>query len=100
MCRGGDQTLFITKKLFYSLNGFDEFYIIMEDFDLIVRIRKIARFKIMPKSVLVSARKYENKSWVRVQGANFIVFMMFFLKRHPLQMKDAYKKMLEYPNKI
>ena len=97
MCRGGDQTLFISKKLFYQLNGFDEFYIIMEDFDLILRIRKNSPFKIMPKSVLVSARKYENKSWLRVQGANFIIFMMFFMKRHPLKMKEAYKKMLEYP---
>ncbi|HZB11498.1 MAG TPA: TIGR04283 family arsenosugar biosynthesis glycosyltransferase [Chryseolinea sp.] len=96
MCRGGDQTLFITKTMFLKLGGFNEYYTIMEDYDLIQRIREHAKFKIIPENVLVSARKYEKNSWLRVQSANFIVFMMFFLKRHPSQMKEAYRKMLNY----
>ncbi|HYI79192.1 MAG TPA: glycosyl transferase, partial [Chryseolinea sp.] len=96
MCRGGDQTLFITKTLFLKLGGFNEYYTIMEDYDLIQRIREHAKFKIIPENVLVSARKYEKNSWLRVQSANFIVFMMYFLKKHPSQMKEAYRKMLNY----
>jgi hypothetical protein len=96
MCRGGDQTLFITKTLFLKLGGFNEYYTIMEDYDLIQRIREHAKFKIIPENVLVSARKYEKNSWLRVQSANFIVFMMYFLKKHPSQMKEAYSKMLNY----
>ena len=39
-CRGGDQSLFIQKKLFNTLNGFNEEYIICEDGELIDRIYK------------------------------------------------------------
>jgi|SRR5688572_10403513 rSAM/selenodomain-associated transferase 2 len=96
MCRGGDQTLFISKDLFSRLGGFDDYYTIMEDYDLIQKIRRSARFKIIPKTVLVSPRKYEHNSWLRVQAANFIVFMMFFMGSKPSSMKSAYERMLNY----
>ncbi|MEJ7644912.1 MAG: TIGR04283 family arsenosugar biosynthesis glycosyltransferase [Chryseolinea sp.] len=96
MCRGGDQTLFITKKLFLKLNGFDEYYTIMEDYDLIRRIMRKSPFKVFPKRILVSARKYETNSWIRVQFANLTAFMMFYLRRNPSQIRKAYKKMLKY----
>lgn len=94
MCRGGDQTLFITRTLFIQLDGFDEYYTIMEDYDLITRIKKIGRFKVIPKKILVSARKYDNNSWLRVQVANLVAFAMFFLKRKPSYIRNTYKKML------
>ena len=96
MCRGGDQTLFISKKLFTALKGFDEYYIIMEDYDIIRRIRTRSQFKVIPKRILVSARKYETNSWLRVQSANFTAFMMFYLRQHPSLIKSAYKRMLRY----
>lgn len=96
MSRGGDQTLFITRSLFDRLAGFDEAFVIMEDFDIIVRIRRVARFLIVPKDVLVSARKYETNSWARVQIANLTAFSMFFLKMPPIRIARAYKAMLNY----
>ncbi len=96
MCRGGDQTLFVTRKLFDELNGFDEYYTIMEDYDIIIRIWKIARFKIIPKDVTVSARKYQNNSWLRVQIANLTAFTMFYLKKEPASIALKYKSMLDY----
>jgi len=94
MCRGGDQTLFVTKTVFEELAGFDEYYSIMEDYDFIIRFRKKYTWRIIPKNVLVSARKYEGNSWLRVQIANLIVFMMFFLKQHPNQIKKVYNKLI------
>jgi rSAM/selenodomain-associated transferase 2 len=96
MCRGGDQTLFITKKLFTALKGFDEYYTIMEDYDIIRRIRTQSQFKVIPKRILVSARKYETNSWLRVQLANFTAFMMYYLRQSPSQIRSAYKRMLNY----
>jgi rSAM/selenodomain-associated transferase 2 len=96
MCRGGDQTLFVTRKLFDQLNGFDEYYTIMEDYDIIIRIWKVARFKIIPKDVTVSARKYQNNSWLRVQIANLTAFTMFYLKKEPKSIALKYKSMLDY----
>jgi rSAM/selenodomain-associated transferase 2 len=96
MCRGGDQTLFVTKSVFNALQGFNEYFTIMEDYDFLIRLRKKYRFKIIPKNILVSARKYETNSWLRVQFANLIVFMMFFMGKHPETMRAVYKRLLKY----
>jgi rSAM/selenodomain-associated transferase 2 len=96
MSRGGDQTLFITRTLFDRLGGFNEAFVIMEDFELIARIRRVARFHVVPKDVLVSARKYDTNSWLRVQVANLTAFMMFFLKLPPTRIAHTYKAMLNY----
>ncbi|GAA4346157.1 TIGR04283 family arsenosugar biosynthesis glycosyltransferase [Hymenobacter saemangeumensis] len=96
MSRGGDQTLFITRRLFERLQGFDEYYVIMEDFDIIRRIRRLATFFIIPADVVVSARKYETNSWLRVQLANLTAFLLFFLHQPPTRIARVYKKMLSY----
>lgn len=92
--RGGDQTLFVKKALFEQLRGFDEYYSIMEEYDFIRRARKIAHFRIMPKNVLVSARKYKNNSWLRVQLVNAKAVRMFMKNHHPDEIRTFYKKSL------
>jgi rSAM/selenodomain-associated transferase 2 len=94
MSRGGDQTLFITCGLFGRLGGFNERFVIMEDFEIIQRIRRVARFFIAPHAVTVSARKYETNSWLRVQLANLTAFSLFFLKASPVRIARTYKAML------
>ena len=96
MSRGGDQTLFITRALFGRLGGFDERFVIMEDFEIIQRIRRVASFFIVPQDVLVSARKYETNGWLRVQLANLTAFSLFFLKASPVRIARTYKAMLNY----
>ncbi len=96
MCRGGDQTLFVNRPVFNEVGGFNEYFSIMEDYDLISRLRRKYRFKIIPKNVIVSARKYETNSWLRVQLANLTVFIMYFLRQPPCKMKSFYKKVLRY----
>ena len=96
MSRGGDQTLFITRTLFDRLGGFDESFVVMEDFEIIIRIRQVARFLIIPKDVLVSARKYGTNSWLRVQVANLTAFALFFLKTPPARIARTYKAMLNH----
>ena len=96
MSRGGDQTLFITRALFDRLGGFNEYYTIMEDFDIIIRIRKVAPFFIIPKDVFVSARKYDTNSWLRVQVANLTAFSLFFMNVAPDRIARTYRTMLNY----
>lgn len=95
-CRGGDQTLFVKKEVFKALNGFDESFVIMEDYEFLKRLRKQASFLIIPKYVTVSARKYVDNSWLRVQLSNLVAFSMFRFKMSPKKIKIAYKKMLNY----
>lgn len=96
MSRGGDQTLFVTRGLFNRLGGFRERYVIMEDFDMIVRIRAVGRFCIIPRDVIVSARKYEENSWLRVQVANLTAFSLFFMNVAPTHIARTYKRMLNH----
>ncbi len=96
MSRGGDQTLFVTQALFQRLGGFNERFVIMEDFEIILRIRKVASFFIVPQDVRVSARKYETNGWLRVQVANLTAFSLFFLKVSPVRIARTYKAMLNY----
>lgn len=95
-CRGGDQSLFITREAFTSLGGYRNDYRIMEDYDLIIRARKQYPFKVIPDDVIVSARKYETNSYLRVQAANFVVFNMFRLGYSQEAMAKTYKRLLNY----
>jgi rSAM/selenodomain-associated transferase 2 len=92
--RGGDQSLFITRKLWNELSGFDEKYIIMEEYDLLRRAKKIATFGLIPKEVLVSARKYEQSSWMRVNFANLLAMVQFRCGVDPVVIKRTYCNML------
>ncbi|MBN4062130.1 MAG: glycosyl transferase [Flavobacteriales bacterium] len=95
--RGGDQTLFVKRKIFEELGSYDEKYVIMEEYDFIKKARKKALFKIMQDDVLVSARKYEMNSYLRVSFANFIVFSMFRLGASPQKIFDVYKTLIQHP---
>lgn len=93
-CRGGDQTLFVTRTLFKELEGYCSKHFIMEEYDFIARARKKNRFKIIPKAVLVSARKYEDNGYLKVQVANLIVFNMYRLGFSQEKMMKFYRSML------
>lgn len=93
-CRGGDQTLFITQRLFNQLGGYDEDFVIMEDFELLDRIMAVVKFKIMPKSVYLSSRKYKMNAYLKVQLANMKAMRMFRNGVNPREIRSFYKKAL------
>lgn len=97
MCRGGDQSLFIKTDAFKKLGGFKEEYRIMEDYEFIIRARKMYSFKIIQEDVLVSARKYDENSYLRVNFANFIVFSLFRWGAKQTTMLKAYRMLLHHP---
>jgi len=76
-CRGGDQAIFIKKDFFEQLGGYKQQWKIMEEYDLIIRARRIAPFHIVRKDGIVSARKYQGRNYLKVQIANLIVFNMY-----------------------
>lgn len=93
---GGDQTLFVKREVFEALGGFDESYCIMEDFDIVRRLKKKYRFKVIPKKITVSARKYESNSWLRVQLVNLLMIVLFHFKMSPIRLKRLYSRLLIY----
>lgn len=94
-CRGGDQTLFIRKKVFEKLDGYCENHLIMEDYDLIKRSKEKYKFEIIRKNVIVSARKYAKNGYLRVQLANFQVMRKWMSdKASPQELQELYARLL------
>lgn len=91
-CRGGDQTLFVAKTQFEELGGYDESFVIMEDYDLIDKLRALGTFLIIKKNVKVSARKYASNSYLKVQFANLRAMRMYKRGDSSAKIKAYYSK--------
>ncbi len=96
ICYGGDQTLYITDKLFKEIGGFKEDMLIMEDYEIAERARKKRKYKIFSKAALVSARKYDTNSWLTVQLANRTIVEMYNNGASQVEMVEKYQEMLVY----
>jgi len=92
ICRGGDQSLFITNQAFCDTKGFNEDYIIYEDSEFIKRLYKEVGFVVLPKKVITSARKYRQKGWLKVQFYFGIIHLKNFLGAGPEELYNYYAK--------
>ncbi len=94
---GGDQTLFITRELFNAINGFNDSMLIMEDYDIVIRAKQKALYKVIKKEALVNTRKYKTNTWWQILRANSTIVMMYKRGAPQQAMVNKYKKMLNYP---
>ncbi|WP_425234622.1 TIGR04283 family arsenosugar biosynthesis glycosyltransferase [Ulvibacterium sp.] len=92
ICRGGDQSLFVTKKLFQNSEGFNEDYKIYEDNEFIGRLYKKTKFKVLPLQVKTSARRYEKVGAIRLQYHFGVIHLKNYLGAGPDQLYDYYKR--------
>lgn len=93
--RGGDTGLFFTRDFFYSLGAYDEYWTIMEEYDLLRKAKLTKeKFFLIQKDTLVSARKYDKNSWLRVQIANLIAINSFKKNKNPNEILEQYKRNL------
>lgn len=77
VCRGGDQSLFVTKSLFNTIGGYNENYIIYEDNILIRQLYNQTRFAVIQKKITTSARLYNKHGIWKLQ----FHFLMIHLKQ-------------------
>jgi len=95
--RGGDQTLYISRKLFQELEGYPDWEI-MEEYELIKRARKVGvRYNLIQKDVLVSARKYEKNSYFKINLANGLAMLKFRMGVDHRKIKNSYYRMIKHP---
>ncbi|WP_308990929.1 TIGR04283 family arsenosugar biosynthesis glycosyltransferase [Mariniflexile litorale] len=66
-CRGGDQSQFITKRLFEDIGGFNESYVIYEDNILIQALYERKQFVVINKKLKTSARLYQKHGVWKLQ---------------------------------
>lgn len=65
--RFGDQSLFVARHRFKEVGGYDERRRLLEDNDLVVRLRRVISFRVLPVVLLTSARKYVKHGIFRLQ---------------------------------
>lgn len=98
--RGGDQSLFVTRQLWHRLSGYRPDFVIMEEYDLIDRAEALGMsYHRMKGAVKVSARKYEENTYMEVQKANVKAFSMYRRGYTPEEIKHAYFRMLKHPKR-
>lgn len=65
--RGGDQSQYITRKLYDEIGGYNTEIPIYEDYDLIARLYDREQYYVIPKWLKTSARRYHEKGVLRLQ---------------------------------
>ena len=92
ICRGGDQSLFITKALFNEIGGFDQEYIIYEDQILTNQLYKRKQFVVIQHWIVTSSRLYKKKGVWRVQYHFLMIYLKKWLGGSAEEIYTYYKK--------
>jgi rSAM/selenodomain-associated transferase 2 len=90
----GDQSLFVTKKAFDSCAGFNDKLMIMEDNDMIKRLKRLGKFKVLNKRIITSARKYVENGMYKMQGVFFLIYFMYQLGCPQEMLIRTYRKLI------
>lgn len=95
---GGDQCLFIRKDAFDKLGKFNEEQELMEDFEFFRRMKKEnVPYTIVKNDLIVSARKYESNSYLRVNLSNFLLVILFKFGYPGNKLKSLHNKLIRTP---
>lgn len=93
--RFGDQSLFVTKDVFQKCGGFKEHLFMMEDQEIIHRIKKYGKFRVMNGAVTTSARKYLDNGVYRMQGIFYRIWAMYYLGYSQERLLQFYRKLIK-----
>ena len=95
-CRGrwlgityGDQGLFIRRDLFHAMGGYRAIPV-MEDADLVRRMRRHGRLRFSLVGVLVSARRWKRDGWTRRTVSNLWILLLYLAGRSPDRLAASY----------
>lgn len=91
-CRGGDQSQFITRKLFEELGGFDESFTIYEDNDLINKLYAIEEFVVIQERITTSARRYQSNGTWKLQYHFWAIYVKKWFGATPKELFQYYQK--------
>jgi len=74
----GDQAIFIKADLFGRVGGFKDLPV-MEDFELMRRLKTMGRIRIAPAPVLTSARRWEEHGILRTTAIHQVIIIAYML---------------------
>ncbi|MFT4660110.1 MAG: rSAM/selenodomain-associated transferase 2 [Patiriisocius sp.] len=92
ICRGGDQSLFVERECYHESGGYNAELSIMEDIEIIRRLRDKTKFVIIDRQIITSARKYTMNGYYKLQWIFFKLYVMYVLGNSQEHMISYYKK--------
>ncbi|MBU7584509.1 MAG: TIGR04283 family arsenosugar biosynthesis glycosyltransferase [Nostoc sp. TH1S01] len=87
----GDQAIFLTQEVFQQIGGFPELPI-MEDFELIQRLKSQGRIVIISTPVVTSARRWLQKGVVKTTLLNQIIIIAYLFGGSPTRIRSWYRR--------
>jgi rSAM/selenodomain-associated transferase 2 len=87
----GDQAIFVTKVVFQQINGFPELPI-MEDFELMRRLKPSGNIVILSTPVFTSARRWLQKGVFKTTLLNQIIIIAYLLGVSPERIRGWYRR--------
>ena len=93
--RGGDQSLYVTRELYSRIGGFNPTLKIMEDIEIIRRIRRETAFHILSHHVVTSSRKYQRQGAWRLQMLYAWIHLQYWLGVSTDRIYDNSKKWVQ-----
>lgn len=92
--RFGDQSLFVRRELFAQIGGYRENLLVMEDQEIVGRLRARAPFRLLPRAVTTSARKYLVNGVFRLQGIFALLVLLYRLGVPQAQLVRLYRRLI------
>ena len=93
--RGGDASMYMLRDLFGKIGGFDGEMVIMEDFEVLKRLRKHHELYLIPEYVTASDRKHQQNQSMRVHFANGLVMGMYLLGFSQKSLVTTYRRLVD-----
>ena len=95
----GDQAIFMRAETYHRAGGFPDLPL-MEDYELIRRLRRIGRIRIAPVAVRTSARRWQEQGVLRATLTNQLCLVAFKLGVSPKRLaswRDGYRESNDKP---
>ena len=88
----GDQAIFVGREAWERVGGYRPLPI-MEDYDLVQRLRTIGRFAVVPETVVTSARRQRAHGEVRTFATVASIKLLYRLGVSPTRLARAYRQL-------
>lgn len=85
----GDQGLFVRRDVFEALGGYADVPL-MEDVDLVRRLRRRGHLLRVPVPIVTSSRRWREDGWVRRTAGNLALVTLYFLGVPPATLARRY----------
>jgi rSAM/selenodomain-associated transferase 2 len=87
----GDQGIFLSAKVFNEIGGFPDLPI-MEDFELMRRLRKRGKISIVSQPIITSARRWLQKGILKTTLINQLMVLGYLVGISPTRLVELYRR--------